>query len=270
MKNNKDRPPFKFIESAFQFYTYNQKFPTQEKGRLLKTLRIIIENQIEEFGVSIEEIKYTRNDRIKIKLIGEDKDDLIFTSNFVENLLGNIVQAKEIKRGMTFFGFLKDVNKVGFGLFVDVGVYQPEKDVLIPLHQLRKQLNNDETVPLTDIIHKFGFMDHFPVVVEITKAQKFQDNVKLEGKISEDYLEMILGWLKGKLDVVFTFGKARRAVKNVLAKAGHTQDIVDLLRLGPLEMAIVCKKGTSGPGIISHIGQYLPDCKMSSLQASKL
>ena len=52
-------------------------------------------------------------------------------------------------------------------------------------------------------------------------------------------------------------------VKKTIAKRGHTVDIVQIDRIGPLETAVMCKPGTTAAGIIAHIGQFLPHCRMS-------
>jgi hypothetical protein len=88
---------------------------------------------------------------------------------------------------------------------------------------------------------------------------------RIEGKLAPIFIERLKKWISNGNEVVFTAGTPRQMVKRVMAKRGHTQDIIEVQRLGPLETAIILKEGTYATGIVAHIGRFLPNCKLGSL-----
>jgi hypothetical protein len=64
-------------------------------------------------------------------------------------------------------GRIVDSGKVGYGLYVDIGVSSPEiVDALIPLHTLRKQLVEDKKLSIHKIIEAFCLYDNLPLKVK--------------------------------------------------------------------------------------------------------
>ncbi|MFW9780839.1 MAG: DUF2110 family protein, partial [Candidatus Heimdallarchaeota archaeon] len=59
-------------------------------------------------------------------------------------------------------------------------------------------------------------------------------------------------------------------VKKVLTKTNHIRDIISLERYGFLESIVMLKKGTEAPGIISEIGKYLVNSKISVIRAERI
>jgi len=181
------------------------------------------------------------------------------------------MDAHNVPKNKTLFGSLRSVGKVGFGLFVDIGIENPVKEVLIPLHQLRKQLTAGKKVSTHDICKKYGFIDNFPVTIEITKLEfEKGGKMKFEAKFTEKFVTQLKEWVVGDNEIIFSTGVARQFVKRTIAKRGHSIDIVKIQRLGPLENAIICQKGTTAPGIVAHIGKFMSNCRMNMLRPSQL
>ena len=90
--------------------------------------------------------------------------------------------------------------------------------------------------------------------------------MKLEAKFTEKFVAQLEEWITGKKDIIITTGVARQLVKRTIAKRGHSVDIVKIQRLGPLETAIICQEGTTAPGIVSHVGPFLSNCRMNMLR----
>src|SRR6056297_1052169 len=158
---------------AYQFYSYDENSYFHLKKKFLRTFHHIIEERIpEDLNVSLKEIVFSMEDRPIITLEGDNEEDLVFMINILKEITGMVRDAKEIRKGDVMYGLLKNVGKFGFGLFVDVGIKNPEKDVLLPLHYLRDILVDGEKMSLTDIVELYGFMNHFPVEIKIVDIEK--------------------------------------------------------------------------------------------------
>ncbi|MHA1856869.1 MAG: DUF2110 family protein [Promethearchaeota archaeon] len=256
----------------FHYYRWNSENPEKSREKFLHTFKKVLEERIpEDLNVEIDEIQYKISDRIFVRLIGTNKDDLKFVSNILREITGKIYDSQNVPKNRTLHGILKSVGKIGFGVFVDVGIESPSKEVLIPLHKLRSQLVNDKKLSLNEIINLYGFMDFLPVEIEVTKIQNEKGGkIQFEGQFTDNFLTQLEEWIDSGLDIIFTTGIARQLIKRTIAKRGHSIDIIQIDRLGPLETAIICKEDTNGPGIISHIGPFLPNCRFSTLRSKKL
>ena len=271
--NMNSHPPVKLsYTSAYQFYRFGESKSPQVRTKFLQMYRKIIEERLPaDLDVGISDIQFKTDDRIFIELEGKRKADVQFTINVLKELTGQTYDSHNVPMKVPLRGYLRKVGKVGFGLFVDIGVGNPYKEVLITLHTLRTQLADGEKLSLSEIIKKYGFMDNYPITIVVTSiTDQYSKKPKYDAKIHEVSLAKIEEWVDWGLDVVFTVGEARQMIKRTIAKRGHTIDVHEIQRLGPLEMAVVCNQGTSGPGLIAHIGKYLSHCRMSNMRSSLL
>ncbi len=256
----------------FHYYRWNAENPAKSREKFISTLKNVLEERVpEDLHLKIQSLHYKVDDRIFVQLIGNTKDDLIFVSNILNEITGKTYDSHNVPKNKPLQGILTSVGKIGFGVFVDIGIENPVKEVLIPLHRLRSQLVNDKKLSLNEIIEFYGFMDFLPVEIEVVKIENDRDGkMRFEGKFSDDFMEQLEEWVNSRLDIIFTTGISRQMIKRTIAKRGHTIDIVQIDRLGPLETVVICKEGTNAPGIISHIGPFLPDCKFSTMRTKKL
>jgi hypothetical protein len=268
--------------TAFQYYHIGQP-PTQAtKNRFLATLQRVLEERLPaDLEVLIKSLAVREDNRIRISLEGKRQDDCAFVSTLLKELVGETKLFSQVAVGDKLHGSLRSVEKVGFGIFVDCGIEQPIKETLVPLHALREQLTANEKIPLQEIVHQYGFMDYLPVEIEVAKIEKpfskdfksdttYESGFRIEGKFSEDYLAKLRNWMESGLEILFALGTPRQGVKRVIAKRGHSLDILEIQRLGPLETALICKEGTRASGIIARIGGYLPECRFSLMNPGRI
>ncbi len=257
--------------TSFRYYQWGEK-TSNHRANFLNTFRRVLEERLpEDLKVEISNIEFKVNEKLFIELTGKKKDDLIFTSNILKEITGQAFDANNVPKNKKIVGFLKSVGKVGFGLFVDIGIEGPEKEALIPLHNLRSQLMNDEKFSTRDICQRYGFIDYLPVEIEVEKILfEKGGKPKYECRFSDEFLEAYKEYIHSGMDIIFTTGVARQMIKRTIAKRGHTIDIFQIIRLGPLETVVVCNKGTNAPGIVSHIGPFLPNCKFSMIRPAQL
>ncbi|WP_457557147.1 DUF2110 family protein [Candidatus Harpocratesius sp.] len=251
--------------SAYQYYSINQAKTAPERAKFLHTFQRVLEERIpKDLDVIIEKLEFRVDDRINITLSGSNREELTFVSHILKEITGQVINANNIPKNTPLMGQLTSVGKVGFGLFVDVGIEGPSKEVLIPLFRLRRQLARSTKLSTHQLIHLYGLMNHLPVEIEITKiTYEKKGKPKVEGQFSETFIENLQTLVDDGMETIFTAGTSRQTVKKTLAKRGHTIDVVQIDRLGPMETAVRCKPGTTAAGLIAHIGKFLPNCVMS-------
>lgn len=248
---------------AEKIYSYDPNFNFNPLFH--KYLQMLF-TEVGELDVNIEIETFRKQDnRLEIKIEGPDEE---FVKNLLNQNIGSIIRFNNIHKGDILRGYLVDVKKVGFGVFIDCGIRYPTTDVLINLYSLRSQLCQGKKLSLRKIIDKFGFIENFPMFIKIEEILRNEKQIR--GIIANDSLKMINKWFLDKLERVFVSGSTRAHVKKAIAKTGHSQDVVTIKKLGFLENIILLKKGTNAPGIISHIGKKLEYSKLSAIRPEQI
>jgi hypothetical protein len=149
---------------------------------------------------------------------------------------------------------LIDVGRVGFGIYVDVGIDKSERlDPLLALHTLRKQLRVNK--PLRSIAKTIQFVEHLPVDIRITDVDR--QNNKVEAELGPDTAARLDHWVSDDHERLLVFGANQSMIQETLRKAGHFEDIYQYEKLGTFEIALVCKRSTRASGILAAIGPRL-------------
>lgn len=257
--------------SSFQFYRIDKPVTTRTWEHFVGTFQRVIEERMPpDLPVEIADITQTDDNRMKITLNGKNQDDLIFTASSIKEVTGEARLAADIKPSMELWASLRSVGDVGFGLFCDAGIFDPVKEILLPLHTLRNQLAHDEKVPVRTIMTQYGFMNYFPLKLKMVNAGLLEDSssvdaYRFEAMLTDSQIEQIRTWVEQDFEIIFTTGMPRQSVKRAVTKRGHDRDVIEIQRLGPLESAVVCKQGTRATGLIAHIGDLIPECRFTKL-----
>jgi len=240
------------------------------------------ENEIKE--ISIRYIKYLNeltqsfpNTKIRLKKLRKFDNrfevilsgpEEIFIFNMLKKKVGTIVEFDNVKIGDTYKGVMLDVGKVGFGIFVDCAILNPNVDVLLNLYDLRTQLCKGRSVPITEIINSYDFIDRFPVYVKITSVDKEKEQI--QGTLGGQTLELYEKLIKENLEGVFMSGETKGQLKKALVKTGHFRDIASIIRYGFLENIVILRENTTAPGIIADIGKHLKNCKLNAIRPERI
>jgi len=139
---------------------------------------------------------------------------------------------------------------------------------LINLHTLRTQLCEGREKSLPEIIEIYDFIDHFPIELKIIKIDK--ENQKIQGEIAPSSLSLFKKIVNENLEAIFLAGETKGQFKKAITRKGHFRDIITVKRFGFLENLILLKPDSNAPGIISHIGKDLENCKFSVLQPKRI
>ena len=188
---------------------------------------------------------------VKVSLKGEDEE---ISANLVREEFGEVPYSlKAVEEGKTYRGRFVDLGKVGYGAYVDIGIFRPRpKDALLPLYYLKDTFGD---MPVRQMISKFGWVDNLPVEVAVTNVEFGAREVELA--FSDAQLKRIRGWLEDGHDKLFITGTISENVEKALIQTGHGRDVKRIEELGLMETLLILKKGTQAPGIIKEIGPHL-------------
>lgn len=188
---------------------------------------------------------------VKVSLKGEDEE---ISANLVREEFGEVPYSlKAVEEGKNYRGRFIDLGKVGYGVYVDIGIFRPRpKDALLPLYYLKETFGE---MPVREMIAKFGWVDNLPVEVTVTGVEFGAREVELA--FSKDQLKRIKRWLEDGHDKLFIAGTVSENVEKALIQTGHGRDVKRIEELGLMETLLVLKKGTQAPGIIKEIGPQL-------------
>ncbi len=205
-------------------------------------------------------IGITQKQWAKIRLEGEDEE---ISANLIRDEFGEVpYKLSSVKEGQTYRGRFIDLGKVGYGVYVDIGIFSPtSKDALIPLYYLKREFENK---PVRQIIREFGWVDYLPVEVQIEKVEFGTREV--EAYFTEKQMKKIKSWISDGYDKLFIVGTVSEKVEDALIKTGHSRDVKKLEELGLMETLLILKKGTQAPGIIKEIGPYIKSAIIGAIK----
>ncbi len=223
-----------------------------QRGKILSVLRSELSSLIRELEVHTAIVKTGKNNHILVHLAGSDAE---FVASFLARQYGAVPSIDDLEVGSTFQGFLLDVGRVGYGLYVDIGIsYYNQMDALLPLHSLRAQLKMHHA-PLRLIAHTFVLTDHLPVDVRLIRVDR--QHHEIEAELAPSTIARLDKWLEDSYERVIILGAPRSMVHAALRNTDHMQDIIEIEELGGFEFALICKPGTRATGIIASIGPRL-------------
>jgi hypothetical protein len=219
---------------------------------LIGALRKEISSLTTELDICINRITTDQRGNIKLEITGADEE---FLSNIIEKEFGLVPAFQDLKTNTIKSGYLIDVEKIGYGLYVDIGIKNPRYiDSLIPLHRLREQVKMPNH-SVRYISKALMLVEHLPVEIEITDIN--QMNQKIEAQLAPRTITRINSWIKDDHERLLVLGVPERLLKSILTKINHIQDIYEFERLGKFEYALRCKRSTHASGIIAAIGPKL-------------
>ncbi|NJE85292.1 DUF2110 family protein [Thermococcus sp. CX2] len=188
---------------------------------------------------------------VKVSLNGEDEE---ISANLVREEFGEVpYRLSAVKEGEVYRGRFIDLGKVGYGAYVDMGIFSPKpKDALLPLYYLKETFGE---MPVREMIRKFGWVDNLPIEVVVTTVEFGAREVEVA--FTDAQLKRIKSWLSDGHDKLFVTGTISENVEKALITTGHGRDVKRIEELGLMETLLILKKGTQAPGIIKEIGPHL-------------
>jgi hypothetical protein len=197
---------------------------------------------------------------VKVSLNGEDEE---ISANLVREEFGEVPYSlKDVEGGKTYQGRFIDLGKIGYGVYVDIGIFRPApKDALLPLYYLKKTFGE---LPVRQMIRKFGWVNNLPVEVEVTRVEFGAREVEVV--FTDSQMKRIQSWISDGFDKLFIVGTISEKVEEALIKTDHGRDVKRMEELGLMETLLVLKKGTHAPGIIKELGPHLPGAVFGAIK----
>ncbi|HJX23178.1 MAG TPA: DUF2110 family protein [Candidatus Bathyarchaeia archaeon] len=235
--------------------------------RVLRYLTMAMKSLSSDLRLKSEILNVSKRGFVQILVNGEDEEIAL---NYIRGKFGIALQALSEKSiGVNTVGRIVDSGKVGYGLYLDLGLTSREySDALIPLRTLRDQLVGRENMSIRGLIRAYALYDDLPLSIEISKIDS--EKREITAKLTDRQRRTYRRWLKSGLERVIVTGTFHEELKKALARTGHSRDIVRIDSLGLLEHVIVCKSGTEAPGLIAALGPCFPRVPLHALVPSKI
>ena len=198
---------------------------------------------------------------LEVRARGEDAETFL---NLLKEKFGEApVFHSKVERWDVRRGFITGSGRVGFGVYVDIGILQPtRKDALYPLHRMRAQLSDGALKSSREILQENGLLDYFPVDVIVTQLQG--ENVTVE--LADKSRDLFIWWRKLLFDRVIAAGIDRDYAEKTVKSANLGLDVIKIETLSLLVQCLVCKFDTDAPGVIAKIGNRLKGVELTSFR----
>ena len=198
---------------------------------------------------------------LQVRARGEDAETFL---NLLREKFGEApVLRSKVERWDVCRGFITGSGRVGFGVYVDIGILQPtRKDALYPLHRMRAQLSDGALKSSREILQENGLLDYFPVDVIVTQLQG--ENVTVE--LADKSRDLFIWWRKLLFDRVIAAGIDRDYAEKTVKSANLGLDVIKIETLSLLVQCLVCKFDTDAPGVIAKIGNRLKGVELTSFR----
>lgn len=226
------------------------KFGTQIIGRILAG---------KADGLKVQSDFALEGQWLRVRARGEDADAFL---NLLREDMGEApVSRRNLEKWDIVKGFVAGAGRIGYGVYLDIGIREPNpKDALLPLHRMRAQIADGQTLSAREILDKNALADYVPLKVSVTEFDGENISVELE----DETRERIVSWKKYPFDRVLVVGADKSQVENSIRASGLQGDIIEVESLALFVQCLVCKIGTDAPGVIAKIGNRLRGMALKS------
>jgi len=236
-----------------------EKIPEQAVRKGLGPLRQFLDG--ESRGLQVQWEFSLRKNWLDVKAAGDDAEVFL---NVLRKRFGTIpVQLSKVEKWDLARGSVTGSGKVGFGVYVDLGIFEPvARDSLYPLHRMRAQLADGASKPCREILEENGLVDEFPLEVRVLDIQ----GEKISAELSDGTRDMFNLWRRLPFDRVVAIGVGESEAERAVKAAGLWYDVIRIEPLSVFVQCLVCKIGTEAPGVIAKLGTRLRGVKLASVR----
>lgn len=240
----------KIIELWFPNYSNNP-------GYVSKDIRKKLNELTESFDIIVNNGYYQNSEKYIVELGVETQDYWNYVEKEISKYFGKYINLEEIEIGQSYLGRVVTPDKLGFGIFIDIGLrgVKGNRDALLPLYNIRA-LVDDEKISNREFVKKYGLIDGLPIQVKVNKLD-MKDKLKIEVELDKQYIDMIYDWKKDGRERLIITKTFKRDVIDSIKNNNLSKYVDDILSLDPLTSVIICDKKTRGSGILAKIGKDL-------------
>ncbi len=238
-------------------------FPSRQLRAVKAELQTYLSELLEPFHSSCQIVKAHSNQWWDVVINGP-KESIPIVINLLKTEVGLLTSASSIRKGDVRMGRLVTPTQFGFGWFVDVGI-RPRKDVLLPLHTLRKTIHGCSGLSLREITEQLGFIDGFPLLVEVVEKKVFSEsNVEIEANLDHRWITKINSWISGTNEWLIVLGTFRNRILHALRSSQHFRDLTGIETIDPLSHILFFQPSTRSSGLIPRLGPHLKGARLGS------
>lgn len=199
---------------------------------------------------------------LEVRAKGEDADAFL---NLLKDKFGETPQQhSKMERWDVRRGFVVSSGRVGFGVYVDLGITEPtRKDALYPLHRMRAQLADGAMMSCREILEENALADDFPIKALVTEL----DGERFTVELADETHELFVSWKNLPFDRVLALSATKDVVEAAVKNARLEYDVIKVEPLSLFAHCLVCKIGTDAPGVIARIGNRLRGVALVSYRA---
>ena len=208
-----------------------------------------IMSQIEEMDIEGLDLDVVDKDWVLATVEGRDE---VAVANLLRLRYGEVKSMEEVSEGEELRGFITDLGRVGYGVYVDAFV--EDKDALVPLYELRRSLVGGKKLPARLIARLFGFVERMPLRIVVERKRDGAVDASIAPRQAAEFQR----WIRRGLDVLVVSGYTAREIRRALRKSRHAVDVIRIERLAFLCHALVCKADTQARGLVPAVGPHLP------------
>ncbi|HZD13257.1 MAG TPA: DUF2110 family protein [Candidatus Binatus sp.] len=206
----------------------------------------------------------SNNGWLSIHVRGEDAE--AFQSLLLKKFGEASIDLSKIEKWDLARGFITGLGRVGYGVYVDIGIQQPRpKDALYPLHRMRAQLSDGALESVKQISTMNALVDYFPVKVLVTEV----DGDRVSVELADETHEQLMNLRKYPFDRLIAVGLTKTQAENTVREMNVSSDVVEVRELSLFVQELVFKIGTEAPGMIAKMGNRLRGVNLAAYRAWK-
>lgn len=189
-------------------------------------------------------------DLITIDFVGDDSP-LFLT--LLRNRYGIApLTIENVKKNQIITGVVIDSGRVGFGLFLDIGLRKIRQiDGLLSLKTLRAQLADGERCPLKTIIRKYCLEDYIPLNIRVVNIDDETNRIKVE--LSDNQIENLIKIPSNPLKRLFLTKVSKKDVNQIIKGSKTASKIASVNRLNLASYELVCKLGINISQVVHQL-----------------
>jgi hypothetical protein len=238
------------LAEGWQTATLSEKIPEAVLRRGPQTVWNILSKDAK--GLRVQWEISAPQQWLQVRVKGDDADAFV---NLLREKYGEApIQSSKVERWDVRRGFITGSGRVGFGVYVDLGIVEPvRKDALYPLHRMRAQLADGTMKSARDILFENALADYFPL--DVIASEIVGDKITVE--LADKTRDQIQQWKKLIFDRVIAIGIDREYAEKIIKTLNMSYDIIKIETLSLLVQCLVCKFDTDAPGIVAKLGRRL-------------
>ncbi|MGQ9543350.1 MAG: DUF2110 family protein [Candidatus Bathyarchaeia archaeon] len=230
--------------------------PLQVDG--LRELKEELKKQSSNLNIKIRNVQVGDGGWVNIEYEGEDVE--VFTETLRRRYGLAPVQHSRVESGDSYRGFIKDSEKTGEGILLDIGITSPKREYCVyPVSRLRAQLVDGSPQSLKKIREMFCLYEGLPLNVRV---EKIEGSGRICVALTDRQEETLKEWRIKPPDRIIVIGEVPSRVLRAIGETCLGEEILGLVRLSLSTSVLECRLGTDVQNITLRLRPKLSTGKI--------